>query len=149
MQATACMANERIKASTHHKRFGLYGTNIPVPNVPRPKNQLVFVVGAGVNTMVTVAAYDKALKLSRASLDGPRLGQALNFQVRVMGGICCVYSRCVLLLCAHANVRVATVLHHVSLHPKVDGHLVRCRVCACIRFACLAMHCFWGVCVDV
>lgn len=42
----------------------------------------VFVVGAGVNTVVTAAVYDKALRLSRTSLEGPRLGQALNFQVR-------------------------------------------------------------------
>ena len=37
--------------------------------------------GAGVSTVVSVAAYDKALRLSRTSLEGPRLGQALNFQV--------------------------------------------------------------------
>ncbi|CBN74323.1 similar to canalicular multispecific organic anion transporter [Ectocarpus siliculosus] len=42
----------------------------------------VFVVGAGVNTVATVAVFDKALRLSRASLEGPRLGQALNFQAK-------------------------------------------------------------------
>lgn len=31
--------------------------------------------------MATVAVFDKALRLSRASLEGPRLGQTLNFQV--------------------------------------------------------------------
>lgn len=38
-------------------------------------------VGAGVNSVMTVAVYDKSLRLSRASLEGPRLGQVLNFQV--------------------------------------------------------------------
>ncbi|CAM9464849.1 unnamed protein product [Ectocarpus sp. 8 AP-2014] len=42
----------------------------------------VFVVGASVNTVATVAVFDKALRLSRASLEGPRLGQALNFQAK-------------------------------------------------------------------
>ncbi|CAM9631116.1 unnamed protein product [Ectocarpus fasciculatus] len=42
----------------------------------------VFVVGAGVNTVATVAVFDKALRLSRTSLEGPRLGQALNFQAK-------------------------------------------------------------------
>ena len=37
--------------------------------------------------VATVAVYDKSLKLSRASLEGPRLGQALNFQVGVVGRI--------------------------------------------------------------
>lgn len=41
----------------------------------------VFMVGAGVNSVMTVAVYDKSLRLSRASLEGPRLGQALNYQV--------------------------------------------------------------------
>ncbi|CAM9869028.1 unnamed protein product [Ectocarpus sp. 4 AP-2014] len=42
----------------------------------------VFVVGAGLNTVATVAVFDKALRLSRTSLEGPRLGQALNFQAK-------------------------------------------------------------------
>ncbi|CAN0424196.1 unnamed protein product, partial [Ectocarpus sp. 12 AP-2014] len=42
----------------------------------------VFVVGAGVNTMATVAVFDKTLRLSRASLEGQRLGQAVNFQAK-------------------------------------------------------------------
>lgn len=44
----------------------------------------VFVIGAGINTVATVAVYDKGLRLSRASLEGPRLGQALNFQVKLL-----------------------------------------------------------------
>lgn len=46
----------------------------------------VFMVGAGVNSVMTVAVYDKSLRLSRASLEGPRLGQALNFQVTRVAG---------------------------------------------------------------
>lgn len=41
----------------------------------------VFVVGAGINTAAATAVYNKSLRLSRESLEGPRLGQALNFQV--------------------------------------------------------------------
>ena len=71
-----------------------------------PLRIAVWVTGAGVNTVVTVAVYNKALRLSRVSLEGPRLGQALNFQARSLRGACVFSYPCVVryvysTLCKH------------------------------------------------
>ncbi|CAM9118953.1 unnamed protein product [Discosporangium mesarthrocarpum] len=42
----------------------------------------VFMVGACVNTTATAAVYNKALRLSKQSLEGSRLGETINFQAK-------------------------------------------------------------------
>lgn len=127
MTASHIPASQAIRSVRHHISKSL------LPTSHSRNNQKVSVAAAGVNTVVTVAVYDKALKLSRASVEGPRLGQALNFQVRFAGGICRV---CGSVASLHARMPMCVLFLFFTAYrftpSKVDCPLVRVRVWSCV-----------------